>query len=91
VRSVVAVSTESESTYLIDCGRGWGCVYSDGWIDEPHRLEVLLADGGPRFHRRGPWSTRFAVLESEVLKRAEAAVRDAQPAVRARFRSLGLS
>lgn len=91
MKRVAAVSKQAENTYLIDCGDGWGCVYSDGWIDEPHRLDVLLADDGPRFHRRGPWGTRFAVLESEVLKRAESALRDAEPVVRWRFRALGLS
>jgi hypothetical protein len=90
--SVVAVSKTQEHTYLIDCGNGWGCVYHGGeWIEEPHRLAVLLADDVPRSDRRGPWITRFSVLETEVLTQAERALRKADLRIRDRFASLGLA
>jgi hypothetical protein len=91
VNRVVAVSKTQEGTYLIDCGGGWGCVYYNGdSIEEPHRLATLLVDEVPRFESHGPWSTRFSVLENEVLTQAERALQNAHPSVRARFTSLGL-
>jgi hypothetical protein len=90
VHRVAAVSKRWEGVYLIDCGGGWGCVYRYGDVEETHRLDVLLTDDLPRGESLGPWSTRFAVLESEILRGAERALRDAKPAVRARFVALGL-